>query len=218
MKKFVVIGLSNFGFNMAKALFRNGNEVIAIDMDRSLIQDIDEFCSEAIVMNATDKDKLRTLGLETMDGVIVATGSKISISILICLYLNEIGVKNIIAKALDEDHEKILRKVGATEIINPEKDMAIRVAKSLSKPNIMDLIPLSDDFDIVQVAPPSEFIGKSIKDLDLRAKYNVYVIAIKQLIPEAFIPMPSPDFIIKDSDILMIIGKSDDINRIKALV
>ncbi|MFO7962538.1 MAG: TrkA family potassium uptake protein [Desulfobacterales bacterium] len=217
MKHFAVIGLGNFGFHAAKALYEDGNEVIAVDADRARVQAIDPYSTEAVVLNATDKEALRSLGLENMDGVIVSTGTKISISILICLYLQEIGVKKILAKALDDDHAKILRKVGATEIIHPERDMALRVSRGLSRPNFLDFIPLAEEFDLIQVGPPREFIGKSLKDLNLRAKYNVHVIAIKELVPENFILVPPASFVIKDSDILIMLGKSEDVRRIKAL-
>lgn len=217
MKKFAVIGLGNFGFHAAKALYEDGNEVVAIDSDKSRVQAIDPFSSEAIVLNATDKEALKSLGLEQMDGVIVSTGTKISNSILICLYLHETGVKKILAKALDEDHAKILKRVGATEIIHPERDMAVRVSRSLSQPNIMDFIPLAEEFDLIQVGPPKEFIGKTLIELDLRARYNVHVIAIKELIPENFILVPPANFRIKDSDVLIMLGKTGDIKRIKGL-
>lgn len=217
MKRFAVIGLGNFGFYAAKALFEDGNEVVAIDTDKTRVQAIDPHSTEAVVLDATDKEALKSLGLENMDGVIVSTGTKISISILICLHIHEIGVKKILAKALDDDHAKILKRVGATEIIHPERDMALRVSRGLSRPNMLDFIPLSDEFDLVQVGPPSEFIGKSLKDLKLRATYNVHIIAIKELVPENFILIPPASFVIKDSDILIMLGKSEDIRRIKAL-
>ncbi len=218
MKRFAVIGLGNFGFHAARALYEDGNEVVAIDTDRHRVQAVDPHANEAIVMDATDREKLKALGLREMDGVIVSTGTKISVSILICLYLHEMGVKKILAKALDEDHAKILKKVGATEIIHPERDMAVRVSLSLSRPNMLDFIPISDEFDLVQVGPPAAFLGKSLKDLNLRAKYNVHIIAIKELVPENFVLVPPAGFVIKDSDVLIIIGKSKDIKRIKALV
>lgn len=217
MKRFAVIGLGNFGFHAAKTLFEDGNEVVAIDADRARVQAIDPYTTEAVVLDATDKEAVKALGLETMDGVIVSTGAKISTSIMICLYLKEIGVKKILAKALDNDHAKILKKVGATEIIHPERDMALRVSRGLSRPNVLDFIPLADEFDLVQVGPPAEFIGKSLKELNLRAKHNVYIIAIKELVPENFVLVPPAGFVIKDSDILLMLGKSDDIRRIKAL-
>lgn len=217
MKRFAVIGLGNFGFHAAKALFEDGNEVVAIDTDKGRVQAIDPHSSEALVLDATDKEALKSLGLENMDGVIVSTGTKISISILICLYLHEIGVKTILAKALDDDHAKILRRVGATQVIHPEREMAVRISRGLSRPNVLDFIPLADEYDLVQVGPPRAFIGKSLRDLNLRAKYNVHVIAIKELVPENFVLIPRAGFVIKDSDILVMLGKTEDIKRIKAL-
>ena len=217
MKRFAVIGLGNFGFHAAKALFEDGNEVVAIDKDKARVQAVDPHATEAVVLDATDKEALKSLGLGNMDGVIVSTGTKISVSILICLYLQEIGVKKILAKALDDDHAKILKRVGATEIIHPERDMAMRVSRGLSRPNVLDFIPLADEFDLIQVGPPAEFIGKSLKELNLRARYNVHIIAIKELVPENFILVPPASFVLKDSDILIMLGKSEDIRRIKNL-
>ena len=218
MKQFAVIGLGNFGFHAAKALFEDGNEVIAIDIDKARVQSVDSYSTEAVILDATDKKALKSLGLENMHGVIVSTGTKISTSILICLFLNEIGVKKILAKALDEDHGQIMKRIGATEIIHPERDMALRVSRGLSRPNILDFIPLADEFDLVQVETPREFIGKSLKELNLRAKHNVHIIAIKEIVPENFLLVPPASFVIKDSDILIMIGKTEDIQKIKALV
>ena len=217
MKRFAVIGLGKFGFHVAKALFEDGNEVIAIDQDRNRIQEIDPYCTEAIVMDATDKEKLKALGLENMDSVVLSAGSKISSSILVCLHLQEIGVKKILAKALDDDHAKILKKIGATEIIRPEMAMAVRVARGLSTPNILDFIPLAEDYNLLQVDPPRAFIGKTLRDLDLKARYNVFVIAIKELVPENFVLVPPASFLIKDSDVLILLGKEQDISKIKEL-
>ena len=217
MKRFAVIGLGNFGFHAAKALYEEGNEVVAIDSDKAKVQAIDPFCTEAILIDATDKEVLKSLGFDEMDGVIVSTGTKISSSVLICLHLQEIGVKKILAKALDDDHGVILRRVGATDIIHPEREMARRVSRGLSRPNVLDFIPLSEEYDFIQVGPPREFIGKSLKELDLRAKYKVQVIAIRELVPENLVLAPPAGFVIKDSDILFMLGKSENIKRIKAL-
>jgi trk system potassium uptake protein len=217
LKRFAVIGLGKFGFHAAKALYEDGNEVVAIDSDKNLVHAIDAYATEAIVLDATDKDSLKALGLENMDGVIVSTGTGISTSILICLHLQEMGVKKILVKAMDEDHGKILKRVGATEIIHPERDMAIRISRGLSRPNVLDFIPLAEDYDLVQVGPPRDFIGKSLKELNLRAKYRVHIIAINELVPENFILVPPANFVIKDSDILIMLGKSEDIKKIKAL-
>lgn len=217
MKRFAVIGMGEFGFYVAKTLFEQGHEVIAIDINRNQVQAVSNYCTEAIVMDATETQSLKALGLEEMDAVVVSIGTHISSSIMICLHLQEFGVKKILAKALGEDHKKILKKVGATEIINPEMAMAIRVAKGLSTPNILDFIPLAEGFDLLQVDPPREFIGKTLKELDLRAKYGVHIIAIKELVPENFILVPPADFVIKDSDLLIMVGKDEDVKRVKGL-
>ncbi|MDR3630735.1 MAG: TrkA family potassium uptake protein [Desulfocapsaceae bacterium] len=218
MKKFTVIGLGNFGFHAAKALYEDGNEVIAIDTDRAKVQAIDPFCTEAIVLNATEKEALQSLGLEEMEAVIVSTGTSISISVIICLYLHELHVKRILVKALDKDHEKILLRVGATEIIHPERDMAIRISRSLSQSNMLDFIPISSEFNLVQIEPPAEFINKSLKNLNLRARFNVNVIAVKKSSPETFVLVPLANYVIQDSDILVILGKSDDIKKLESHV
>lgn len=217
MKRFAVIGLGKFGFHAAKVLYEDGNEVIAIDADKNRVHAIDPYSTEAVVMDASDNEALVSFGFENMDGVILSTGTRISTSILICLHLKEMGVKKIIAKAIDEDHEKILKRVGADEIIHPERDMAIRMSRKISRPDVLDFVPLSEDYDLVQAGPPREFIGKTLSELNLRPKYKVFIIAIKELVPENFILLPPADFVIKDSDILIMLGKSDDIRKIKEL-
>jgi trk system potassium uptake protein TrkA len=217
MKKFAVIGIGTFGFYLTKTLFEEGHEVVAIDLDRNRVQAISNFCTEAIVMDATVTEGLKALGLEEMNCIVVSTGSNISSSILICLHLQEFGVKKILAKALDEDHNKILIKMGATKIINPEMAMAIRAAKELSKPNVIDFIPLAEGYSLIQVGPPRAFIGKTFRQLDLRAKYGVYIIAIKEVLQENFVLVPPADFVIKDSDILIMLGMDKDIKRIRDL-
>ncbi len=217
MKRFAVIGLGNFGFHLAKALFEEGDEVVAIDTDRNRIQAVSAFSSEAMVLDATDKEALRALGLEETDAVIVSTGTKSNVSIMICLHLQEMGVRRIIVKTTDDDQEKILRRVGATDIIRPEREIAVRVARSLSRPNVLDYIPLSDDYDLVQFEPPEDFVGKSIKEVNLRAKYNVHVISIKTQDPENIILVPPADYVLKEGDVLSILGKSEDVRKIKGL-
>ena len=215
MKRFAVIGLGNFGFHVAKALFEEGNEVIALDIDKNVVQSIGSFATEAAVLDATDKEALRTLGLEDAEAVIVSTETKTSI--MICLYLQELGAKKILVKASDEDHEKILRRLGATGIIHPEREIALKVARSLSHPNVLDYIPLSDDYDFVQFEPPAAFVGKSLKEINLRAKYNVHVISVKRQNPGDIILVPPAEYVINEDDALSILGKSEDVRKIKAL-
>ena len=215
--KFAVIGLGSFGSNVAKTLYEKGNEVLAVDNDKEKIKEVKTFVSRAVTMDSAGKENLQALDIQDMDVVVVSLGPKMEASILTVLYLREAGAKRIVAKALTEDHAKILVAVGATEVIYPEKDMAVKTALRLSCPNVLEYLPLISGFGIQEIAPPEKFIGKSLRDLDLRNKYGVQVIAIKEIIPEKTTFIPKADFVIKDSDLLMILGKSDDIKKIKAL-
>ena len=215
--KFAVIGLGSFGSNIAKTLYEKGNEVLAVDEDKEKIDEVKNFVSHAVHMDAADKENLQALGIKDMDVVIVSLGPEMEASILTVLYLNEMGTKRIVAKALTEDHAKILESVGATEIIYPEKDMAIKTALKLSCPNVLEYLPLISGFGIQEIAPPEKFIGKNLRELDLRNKYGIQVIAIKELIPEKTTFVPKADFVLKDSDILVIMGEDKQLEKIDAL-
>ncbi len=211
--KFVVIGLGMFGFYAAKTLFLKGNEVIAIDKKKEHIQQIKDFCSEAILADVSQKETLSAIGISDADAVIVGLGSSTAESILITYFLKEQQVKKIIVKAMSEEQGKILNILGADEVIFPEKDMARKVANSIGDLNTVDSILRTDEFSIVEVAPPVDFIGKPIRELNLRSEHQIQIIAVKELIPERTHVIPTPDFIVKDSDILVIIGEEDAISR-----
>ncbi len=215
--KFAVIGLGSFGSNIAKTLYEKGNEVLAVDEDKEKIDEVKNFVSHAVHMDAADKENLKALGIKDMDVVIVSLGPEMEASILTVHYLNEMETKRIVAKALTEDHAKILESVGATEIIYPEKDMAIKTALKLSCPNVLEYLPLISGFGIQEIAPPEKFIGKTLRELDLRNKYGIQIIAIKELIPEKTTFVPKADFVFKDSDILVIMGEDKQLEKINAL-
>ena len=215
MKRVVVIGLGIFGFNIAKDLFENGFEVVAIDKNKETVQKIRDFCTKAILADGTDKEVIDSLGIQPDDVVIISFGEDLAASTLITLHLKELKLKNIIVKAPNEDHKHVLEKVGATEVIIPEREIADKVAKSLISPNVLDYIPLSEDYTICEIAPPPSFMGKTIGELHLRSKHHIEVIAIREMLPERLTMVPRADFVIKDSDILVVIGKEKDIQKIK---
>ena len=215
MKRVVVVGLGIFGSNIAKELFQNGFEVIAIDKNKEMINHIRDFSTKAILADATDKELLEMIGIQPDDIVIVSFGEDLAASTLLTLHLKELKVKDIIVKAPNEDHKRILEKIGATEVIIPEKEMASKVAKSLISPNVLDYLPVSEDFTISEVAPPSSFLGKTIAELRLRGKYHIEVIAIRDVLSDRIQLVPRADFVIKDSDILIVIGKEQDIQKIQ---
>lgn len=215
MKRVIVVGLGIFGFNIAKDLYESGLEVIAIDKNKETIQRIKDFSTRAILADAADKELLETIGIQEDDVVIISFGEDLAASTLLTLHLKEFKVKEIIVKAPNEDHKRILEKVGATEVIIPEKEMASKVAKSLISPNVLDYIPLSQDYTISEIAPPSSFLGKTIGELQLRKKHHVGVIASRDVLTDQIQMIPAADFVIKDSDILVVIGKEQDIQNLK---
>jgi trk system potassium uptake protein TrkA len=215
MKRVVVIGLGIFGFNLAKTLYESGLDVVAIDKNKDLVQQIKEYCTKAVHADATSRDVMDSLGIHENDVVIISFGEDLAASTLTTLHLKEMKVKTIIVKAPNEDHKRVLEKVGATEVIIPEKEMADKIARSLISPNVLDYIPLSEDYTISEIVPPASFYGKSIGDLHLRGKFHVEVIAVKEMLPDRVRMVPRADFVIKDSDILVVIGKTEDVQKIK---
>ncbi len=217
MPNYAVIGLGSFGFYVSKYLAEHNFEVLAIDRDEAMVEQIKPFVEKAVIADATNKEVLQRLGVQDMDAAIVSVGDRIDASVLITLYLREMKVKQIIVKAITEDHGKILNIIGATEVIFPERDVAMKVVESLANPNILDSLSLGPEYSIVQLAPPSQFLRKSLKELDIRNKYGVHVIAIKEMVPENLVVVPTADYVIKDSDVLLVIGKLSDIEKLRQL-
>jgi len=215
MRRAVVIGLGIFGHHIARTLFENGFEVVAVDKNKEAIQRIRDYSTKAILADGTDKEVMDELGIHEDDIAIISFGDDLAASTLITLHLRQLKVKNIIVKAPNEEHKLILEKVGATDVIIPEMDVARKVAKSLISPNVMDYIPLSEDYMIFEMAPPNSFLGKTIRELGLRAKYNIEVIAVRDVISDSVHMVPQADFVIKDGEVLVIIGKEADFRKIK---
>jgi trk system potassium uptake protein TrkA len=215
--KFAVIGLGSFGSNVAKTLYEKKHEVLAVDTDKEKIEELKTLVTHAVHMDAAVKENLQALDIQEVDIVVVSLGPEMEASILTVLYLHELGARRVVAKALTEDHGKILDAVGATEVIYPEKDMAIKTALRLSNPNILEYLPLLSGIDLQEIAPPEKFVGKSIRELDLRNKFGVQIIAIKEIIAEKTSYVPDPDFVIKDSDILILIGDQKNLDKINKL-
>lgn len=215
MNRIIVIGLGIFGSNIVKDLFESGFEVIAIDKNKEAIQNIRDYSTKAIVADGMDKEIMNAIGIHEDDTVIISFGEDLAASTLITLYLKQLGVKNIIVKAPNDEHQLILEKVGATDVIIPEKEIARKVAKSLISPNVLDYLPLSDDYMIFEMAPPNSFLGKTIAELQLRGKYHIEVIAIRDIISDRIHMVPQADFVIKDGEVLVVVGKEKDIQKIK---
>jgi trk system potassium uptake protein TrkA len=214
-QRVVVIGLGIFGMNLVKELCSSGVEVIAIDKSKEAIQKARDCATKAIVADGTDQEVMNEIGLREDDIVVVSFGEDLAASTLITLHLKQMKVKNIIVKAPNDEHKLILEKVGATEVIIPEKEMADKIAKSIVSPNVLDYIPLADGYMICEIAPPPGFIGKSLAEIQLRSKYHIDVIAVRDMLTEKINMVPAANFVVKDSEVLIVVGKETDIDKIK---
>jgi trk system potassium uptake protein TrkA len=215
MKRVIVIGLGIFGVNLVSTLYEGGFEVVAIDKNKDAVQKVKDCSTKAIVADGTDKELMEMIGVQQDDVAIISFGEDLAASTLITLHLKQLNVRNIIVKAPNEEHKLILEKVGATEVVIPEKEMARKVAKSLISPNVLDYLPLSDDYMISELAPPNSFLGKTIAELQLRKKYHIEVIAIRDVVSDRVHMVPPADFVIKDGEVLVVVGKEKDIQKIK---
>jgi trk system potassium uptake protein TrkA len=215
MKSFAIIGLSSFGHYLAKELSHRGHHILAIDIDEDKIEKVRGFVERAVIADAGDKETLSGLGLAELDGVIVSMGEKIDASILVTLYLRELKVKKIIAKAITLDHGRILDIIGATQVVFPERDEALRLAHTLESDYFLHAITLSEGISIIEIAPPKMFVAKTLGQLDLRNRYGVSVLLIKEWIPEKVVLIPTADRVIKDSDTLVLLGRDEDLEKIK---
>ena len=225
-RQFGVIGLGRFGFSVAKTLSEEGCEVIAIDKREDNVALAADFVTSAIQIDATDEKALRSLGIFNMSTVILCIGSNIQASILTALLLKELGVKEIVAKAINQLHKKALLKIGVDRVILPEIDMGIRLGKSLVRAGVSEQIELSKDHTLMEIVAPQKFIGKTLREANIRAKFGLNVIGIKRkmreidnmgstLEKEAMDINPSADDIIARGDMLVVLGKNKDVEKFK---
>lgn len=218
MKQFVVIGLGTFGFNVAVELAKQGYQVLAIDNDKTIVEEIKNHVTEAVTASAMDKETLTELVGDNFDTAILGLGEPyMEATVLAILHLKNLGVKNIIVKSMNELRGKVYSSVGATEIIYPEKESALRLANKLSIPTLIDQIPLAPEYSIFEIAMPDIFTGKSIREVNLRQKYGATIIAIKNILKDEMIIAPSPDFKLIPDSALIVLGKHVDLDKLKKL-
>jgi trk system potassium uptake protein len=217
MKQFVILGIGNFGHYLAIHLYKKGHEVLVIDKVQNRVSEIKDQVSQAVVADATDRKALEALGLDKMDAAVVCIGSVLSESILATLNLKDIGVEQVYAKALSEAHSRILQKIGASEVFFPEKDQAFSLAERLHNPNMLDYLPFLEGFSIIQLAPPNRFIGKSLRELNLINRFGVQVVAVKEVVPDRLNLIPTAQFVLKDSDIMVLLGPNEALDELRKL-
>ena len=219
MKKqtFAVIGLGRFGGSVCKTLADAGQEVLAIDKYESRVNDYKDIATQAVVADAQDEDVLRSLGIRNVDHVIVAIGEDIQASILVTLMVKEQGVKYVTAKAQNEYHAKVLEKLGVDRVVHPERDMGVRIGRSLTSKNMVDYLDQDANFKLAEILiTNSEFVGKSLAEMDFRDRYGLIVIALAHSRQEMV--LPSAGDVLTENDSILVAGPTRAIDKFEELM
>ena len=215
MRSYILIGLGRFGSEAARRLCELGCEVLVIDTNNELVQHISSEVTQAVVGDARDKEVLKALGAADFDCGIVAIGDSLGDSVLATMNLKELGVPYVVCKARDETHRQVLLKLGADKVVIPEQEQANRLARNLSTPNVLDYIELSDDYGIIEVPTPSSWVGKTLKDLNVRAKLGVNIIAVKH--GQTINVSPGADYEIMPADVMVVLGDAAALKAVQKL-
>lgn len=219
-KNYAVLGLGAFGYQMAVSLQEGGGQVLAVDLDERIIQHISPYVSKAAVADISDREALKSLGIFDVDSVIVGMPDHFDCTVLVTHFLKQSGIPEIFAQVESEAEESAILAVGATRAIFPERDIARRVSDQLLVPEKASHIPLGEDVSLIEMPCPREWIGKSLLELNVRKRFGVYIIGIKEQTgtkkkPVHFDIFPPPERPLSQSDILMVIGKSDQLVEVK---
>ena len=211
-RQYVVIGLGGFGRSVALNLAQLGHEVLAVDNHEDSVERVAPYVTQAVQADATDEDVLHELGIADFDAAIVCIGSNSRDSILVTVLCKELGVPQVIAKAEDELHAKILRKVGADRVVFPEQDMGMRVARSLDAPGILEMMQLAAGYRIAEIPTPEAWCDQTLMDIHVRRKYGLSIIGIRR--GKEFLASPGADARLHEGDTLLVMGKQGDIDAI----
>ncbi|HLN64648.1 MAG TPA: TrkA family potassium uptake protein [Symbiobacteriaceae bacterium] len=215
-KQIAVLGLGRFGASVARTLVEQGHEVLGIDADADLVDQFSNLLTHTMVADCTDEAALRSLGLRNMDAAVVAIGHDVQASILATVLLKEIGVPLVVAKAAGDLHGRTLAKVGADKVVYPERDMGARVAHSLLTGAVTDYIELSPEITIMEMAAPERIVGKTLRDLNLRARFGLNVMAIKK--GEQINAAPLATDLVDSGDVLVLLGSNDSVRRLERML
>lgn len=211
-KQFVVFGLGRFGMSLACSLGKMGHEVLAVDNDEEAVSEAAPYVTQAVQADATNEAVLHELDVGSFDAAIIAIGSNIRDSIMITVLCKESGVPQVIAKAVDDLHAKILQKVGADRVVFPEQDMGQRIARLLDAPNIIELMELSEDYRIAEMRTPEKWCGRTIVEVNVRRNYGISVIGVRR--NESFIPSPGAEWVFEADDVLLVMGRAKDVEAV----
>jgi trk system potassium uptake protein TrkA len=218
MQQAAVIGLGNFGSSVAQHLATKGCQVVCVDQDMEKVQAMKDFVLHAVQADATDESALRAIGISEVDVAVISLGDNREASILTAMILQDLGVKEIVVKVVSDLHARVLKRLGVSRVVFPEKDMGRRVAEKLVAPRILEHLELSEEYGIEEVVPPEEFVNETIGDLKLRTRFGVSVLAIrrqKAAGKEEVVVNPTRDDRILPGDLLIVIGHEADLEKLR---
>jgi len=213
---FAVIGMGRFGSSVVRTLHEMGHHVLAMDRDEEALRRVTDYATHAVQIDATDPEALRAVGITNFDAVIVSIGADVQESILTTLLLKEMGVKKVVSKAVDELQGRVLEKVGADLVVRPERDMAVRVARSLASRNVVDMLELSPSYLVEEVNVSDKLSGRSLSDLDLRTRFGVNVLLIKR--DSQILITPTPETQLQAGDVLVVVGEKQGLSRLESVL
>ncbi|HEX6132765.1 MAG TPA: TrkA family potassium uptake protein [Longimicrobiales bacterium] len=214
MKRYIIVGLGNFGSGVAETLHRSGHDVIALDSNEAAIDRIAPYVGRAAVGDGRDARTLERLGAREANAAIVSTGDDITASVLATLALRDLGVREIYVKVVSRDHGRVMDKLGVTETVFPERESAIRLAHRIVSHTLLNYVQLGPDFSIQEMAVPDAWVGRSLRELQLPRNFRISVIAVHDVLTDEISPVPDPDAPLKDSDTLLVAGRDEYLAKV----
>jgi len=213
VKRFVVVGLGNFGSTVAETLHSIGHDVAALDRNAERVDHMSRLVSRAAAGDGTDLRTLERLGADDADAAVISTGDNITASAMTALLLRDLGVEEVYVKVVSHDHARLIEKIGVTETIFPERESGIRLGKRISSRSLLNYVQLGADFSVQEMAVPDAWVGRSLRDLKLPRRHGISVVAVHDMLQDRIQPVPDPDALLKESDTLLVAGRDDNLAK-----
>ncbi|MBI2481053.1 MAG: TrkA family potassium uptake protein [Planctomycetia bacterium] len=216
-RKFIVLGLGSFGAALARRLTKNGCQVMGVDGIRERVDEIKDELYEAVIADVSDRSSLEELGLPDADAVFISLGEDITPSLLAALHAKELGAKRIIVKGVTKEHGKLLEHLGVERIVFPELEIANELGDRMAWPNVLDFLPIDPDYSIIELAVPPSCVGMTLQEADLRRRFGVWIMAIKDALSGQLSVLPAAEHRLNDDQLLLALGKQDQLERLRLM-